>query len=492
MNSNTTFEEKTSVLEQIIINMDRSERHVKISGPIFESLIRTFGTNRQYKDARRVFNMIEGPTNAGCLSAVLYACSAANPSRWRDATDILHSSDIVAGASGPARIESLALSYAVIACARENEWKEALNLIDLYGLPNRIIPRESRSEWDQKSYPVVSVDALNSIIAACGRSGCPDMAVKLLNEMPSKYGVCADDRSYRSAIIACNQAEHEKQRQIRIKSELKTNGSSTRGGREHASAYIEKTVHTNKLNLQWWECALSLLRRMKEEELKPDPQTYSSVISACEAAGQWQRALGILRSMSKDSTIGRATPPNLFCVNAAISACEKGGAWLEAFELYERMKNRGGAVRPNFITISSLLIALESAGQRELAENTYKEALREGMVSPWKKRIDIDGQTMRMMDLHQYSAPMAKIAVRSVIESLLKPRCAHDISKDFVVIVGRGKGSEGGRPVLLPVIQQMLQSEFGVMSNIDESNSGRLRVKREELESFVKRKGWRL
>ena len=88
-------------------------------------------------------------------------------------------------------------------------------------------------------------------------------------------------------------------------------------------------------------------RRMKEEGLAPDIQTYSSVISACEAGGQWQRALGILRLMTSDDSIEN---PNKYCYNAAIAACEKGGAWLEAVELYERMRDQ---VEPNFITMNS-------------------------------------------------------------------------------------------------------------------------------------------
>jgi pentatricopeptide repeat protein len=50
-------------------------------------------------------------------------------------------------------------------------------------------------------------------------------------------------------------------------------------------------------SLRPWECAVSLLSRMQEHGLSADTQTFSSAISACEVAGQWQRALGILQSM---------------------------------------------------------------------------------------------------------------------------------------------------------------------------------------------------
>lgn len=36
---------------------------------------------------------------------------------------------------------------------------------------------------------------------------------------------------------------------------------------------------------------------MKEDDLKPSVQTVSSVVSACEAAGEWQHALGVCASI---------------------------------------------------------------------------------------------------------------------------------------------------------------------------------------------------
>jgi len=225
----------------------------------------------------------------------------------------------------------------------------------------------------------VTLSAFNALMAACGRSGQPGVALRLLNDMESVFGVVPDERSYRTVVIACNQAEHDKRRRQRL-------------GLKAKNEYEENF-------LQWWECALSLLRRQKESKIQVDPQTYSSVISACEAAGQWQRALGVLQSMTK--TKGEAADSysglNLFCFNAAISACEKGGAWVEALELYYRMIDKGGAVTPNFVTLSSILVALDKAGQKELAQSTYEEGVRDGIVSPWKMTRARDVGQIRAM-----------------------------------------------------------------------------------------------
>jgi pentatricopeptide repeat domain-containing protein 1 len=199
--------------------------------------------------------------------------------------------------------------------------------------------------------------------------------------MPLRYAVEPVELSYRLAIIACNQAEHRERK----------NGAPIGSG------------------FKWWECALSLLRRMKEDGVKPSLQTISSVVSSCEAAGEWQRAIGVLKSMPPfSSLLGRESMqeddsherPNLYCLNAAISACEKGGAWLEALQLYENIlsiQNTNNSVRPNFVTVNSLLIALENAHQHDLSGSIYRDAVREKIVSPWKYRHDTDGKLRKMM-----------------------------------------------------------------------------------------------
>lgn len=234
------------------------------------------------------------------------------------------------------------------------------------------------------------------------------------------------------------------------------------------------------LSLHWWEAALSLFRRMREEGLKPDIQSYSSVISACEAAGQWQRAIGVLRGMKSQENI----MPNLFCFNAALAACEKGGAWLEAVELYERMQLQDVPVRPNFITMNSVLIALDNAGQKEMAESIYREALKDKTVNPWKWTWDDESRRIRVMDLHRFSAPMSKIAVRNVIDSFLLGKPVHDDRKDLTIIVGKGKGSEDGIRVLMPEVRALLINEYGLESWIDEKNNGRLYIKSIDLQKL--------
>ena len=76
-------------------------------------------------------------------------------------------------------------------------------------------------------------------------------------------------------------------------------------------------------------------------------------------------------------------------------------AWVEALQIYEDIRSAQytkteNAVKPNFITVNAIITALERANQSEIAESIYKEAVRDKIVSPWKRRHDIDGK-LRMM-----------------------------------------------------------------------------------------------
>lgn len=187
--------------------------------------------------------------------------------------------------------------------------------------------------------------------------------MSLFNEMMSTFGVEPDERTYRNILMTCNRAEHK------VRDDEKSGRDS---GETHSL-------------VEWWEVSLTLFRRMREEGLEPDAKAYSSVISACEAAGQWQRALGVLENLIEDSIDkDDDTLLNLYCFNSAISACEKGGAWVEALEIYERMVDIGGSIQPNFVTVSSLILALDKAGQKDLAQDKFEEGMKKRIIEPWR------------------------------------------------------------------------------------------------------------
>jgi len=503
-------DQQLAFLELIVNRFDPYEFRTKMGGPILESLIFAYAMDGRIEDALSLFDRIVGPKNGSCLRAILAACSKAQPPRWKETLSILSESGVMDDSSKrPAAVDMRAIGFTIIACSKSGEWEEAMKLLELHGR------HHSADQGNPDNRSILPASAMNSLMTALGRGGRRDLVIKLLNEMEIKYGVRPDNITYRTAIISCNQAEHEKQRMIKL-------------GVGQDSSDIESG------SLQWWECALSLLRRMQESGLKADPQTFSSVISACEAAGKWQRALFVLRAMLQEDEKN----VNLFCYNAAISACEKGGAWVEALELYYKMVEKGGPITPNFVTFNCVLIALENAGQKEVAHDLYEQGKRQNIIRPWRKTRDTSsGRMIHALDLHCCSSAMAKSAIRSVLESILSgsdepdadepdadmdgldvdetyvdetyvdetymdetydeldaetfnyPPQVHDLSHNLVVIVGKGRGSEA-EPVLLPAVQQVLRDDYGIESSIDPANSGRIIVSAQELQRFVAGMSW--
>jgi pentatricopeptide repeat domain-containing protein 1 len=490
------------------------KQEVAIGGPVLQALINAYGAQGQYAQARQVFDTISSSYNdIGCVRAILFACSAAKPqTAWQQALEILHSSNYTMTSRGsdariivlPAYTDSVSVSSTMLACSKADQWRDSLQLW-------RDVTHDDGG--DTRNNAAISLLALNSLIAACGRAGRADMAIQVLNDMESggrrgQGNVVPDERSYRNAIIACNQAEHGMRRlqQQRQQRSRHRKASKQKDDRKLLSIGL----------FEWWECALSLLRRMQENGLSPDIQTFSSAISACEAAGQWQRAVSILQSVLDGNDNDDEKDPdaglNLYCFNAAMSACQKGGAWVECLEIYERMKSHGGVLTPNSVSLSSLVLACEEAGQKELAMEKYKEGLKHGIISsPWRTTTIVTTVTsrnatkrqrvivpIRAMDLHHYSAAMAKAAVRSYLDSLLASRnnaVVNDLG--WTIIVGKGLRSRDNEPILLPTLRKLLEHEYGIdvskskSSEDGEINTGRLVVDGDTLRQFVASKSWR-
>ncbi|CAN0154988.1 unnamed protein product, partial [Laminaria digitata] len=89
-----------------------------------------------------------------------------------------------------------------------------------------------------------------------------------------------------------------------------------------------------------------------------------------------------------------------------------------------------------------------------------------------------------VVDLHGYSAAVAKAAIRSGLKRLLRRFLTADpaVVRDFTIITGQGKHSRRAfEPVLRPAAQDMFLEEFDppIVSRFEPKNLGRLKVGRE-------------
>ena len=434
-----SLEERLRHLRKIYDTTLNKDWKLETVAPIIEALIHAYGSRRDFKAATCLFDTVRDMANIKMVQSYLFACSMAIPSQWKEAVIVLHSSDVSIDQTSPKFIDPDSLALAVTACSKADQWEEAFQLLGIY------------------CETPLSLYAANTLLSCCGRCGRADLALSFLDRF-SEHGLTPDGRTYRTVMIACNQAEHMIQK-----------------GKE-----IQKACRGN-FYYEYWEAAVSLLRRMREDGITPDKQTYSSAISACEAAGQWQRALAILQDILDDSK-GNKQDLNIYYFNACISACEKGEAWVEALDIYERMMADDDLPLPNEITVMSLVLALGRAGQKELAQSKYDEAFKLEIINPWTT-TRLRGKDITALDLHSFNQEMAAAAVRSYVDKLL--HLPVEALGDRLIITGKGLRSQN-EPVLSSVVMKVLKDDYGINGEVDPTNLGRIMITGKSLRDRVK------
>ncbi|CAJ1440692.1 unnamed protein product [Effrenium voratum] len=164
--------------------------------------------------------------------------------------------------------------------------------------------------------PAADVDAalFSAGITACEQAGRWEIAVALLMEL---HGLRLADA------IACNAAL-----------------AACAGAANASSA---------------WRAALGLLGGITALQLQANVITYSSACSACEKAGEWQRAVALLWELVD------MMQANVVVFNAAISACEKRGMWQMALQILNALPSL--QAQPDTITFNATISSCEKGRQ---------------------------------------------------------------------------------------------------------------------------------
>ena len=58
-------------------------------------------------------------------------------------------------------------------------------------------------------------------------------------------------------------------------------------------------------------------------------------------------------------------------------------------------------------------------------------------------------------------------------------------------MLGKGKGNADGNFKLMPIARELLKEEYDVNPFIEETNSGRIRIRSEDLAEFTERRYWK-
>jgi len=250
-----------------------------------------------------------------------------------------------------------------------------------------------------------------------------------------------------------------------------------------------------------WRHAVTLLLQMQRQGLRVDTRAVNYVLSACSRAGEFDMILKLHQQMPALSR--GAYVPNELSYTLVTSAGVKANqpkaalallrdwgvaasassspppqpqqqqqasvpAWMESSSTAGGGGGgggRGSLSPPTFSSLSQVVGCLEAAGLSDDATDVF-----EGLV---EQHLPPNGSEDMVIDLHGFSAAVARASVRSALRLLLKQRQL--LSPSLVVITGIGKN------VLKPSVCEFLAGQ-GLVAEELTDNPGRLRIRSESLE----------
>ena len=106
---------------------------------------------------------------------------------------------------------------------------------------------------------------------------------------------------------------------------------------------------------------------LRESSFRPEAPAYTSLIKACGAKGQWQKALEAYRLM----TPVHGAKPNTITCSALINSLGKSKQCAKAFEIFDEMTELN--IPANIFTYSALLSACAKAKQFDRAMAVFED-----------------------------------------------------------------------------------------------------------------------
>lgn len=327
--------------------------------------------------------------------------------------------------------DAISFNSAIAACASRGQWKRALSLLaemeavaaDGGDGDDEAEAEAEAGEGGARRRGLPDAYSFGSAIAACGRGGQWSLAVGLLSTMRRK-GIAPGVVAFNAAISACGEAG-QWERAVGLLRDMEAEAGERRevdggGGGDDGFSGPDRVSFNAAINAcsnaGEWQQAVSLLAEMQrnakvadggdqgaepavrpEGEMKqhrrrrgraggptPDVVSYSTVITACSRAGNWERALELLGEMRRDDGLS----PNSATFTTLIAAWRKdwgyGGEGASEPEargalvpLLDSMKACG--VTPDRRLYASALDALGDASLCERARAMFAEMSAAGI-----------------------------------------------------------------------------------------------------------------
>ncbi|CAE7694879.1 unnamed protein product [Symbiodinium sp. CCMP2592] len=109
-----------------------------------------------------------------------------------------------------------------------------------------------------------------------------------------------------------------------------------------------------------WQRALLLFHQMKVEGVEANVVTYNTAMTACERGSHWPGSLELFAEMEEHKLL-----PTVVSFGAAINACGQGQSWEKVLGFLAKM--RASDLRANRVIYTGSMDALSSASQWQLA-----------------------------------------------------------------------------------------------------------------------------
>ncbi|CAJ1327560.1 unnamed protein product [Effrenium voratum] len=418
--------------------------------------------------------------------------------RWQDALHLL--AQMPQRSLGPCMFSH---SAAVSACARASAWPAAMGLIcdagtepDLIAVTSALTACQKASRWQealalqaeaQRRALQLDIVALNSVISSCGKGSAWAAALALLQFADSqrlKPGLV----TWSSAVSACERGQ-QWQRALRLFAQAKEQGVD--------AILLGAAISACEKGRQW-QVALGLLRAAPAWGCRADTVAVNAALSACGKSSEWQKALELLRApdaVSFDAALDAVAlasewPKVLvllqdmeqhgfrrseFSYVSSLSALSSSRQWQRAMVLWEELEKGGSAnVLLRLAGVEAfgdhcwrwalqlahdgdldlqrgVLRALLRASRLEEALALYRDLEEQGAFQPWLSECELD--------LHGMCLEVAFLASLSALLSrALSPR-------PLLLVVGLGRGSGTGGPVLATQLPQLLALGVALPSN---------------------------
>ncbi|CAB1097375.1 unnamed protein product [Ectocarpus sp. CCAP 1310/34] len=246
------------------------------------------------------------------------------------------------------------LTIVIAACDRSGAWDVALMMLD-----------DAREEEDGgdgenegrrvKTKGKANVFAYTAAISACGKAGRWEEAVGLLDVLDLMHA-CAASAQPADNPPGFNRTLEGGRESVGGDAHWGADGGSSSGLVQAYNHVIRACGAAGGA-----EFVLALLQEMHRRGVPPDAASYSGGIIACDLAGMWREAVGLLDDMRQETGI----EPDLVCYNCAVKACGSSGEFEQALSIVETMGKRG--VAPDESTYSNAITACGNAGKAKIA-----------------------------------------------------------------------------------------------------------------------------